>query len=198
MLSLPNQGFGASITLKPNSPPGALDPSQYYTLDLGSGACTYECVWSKCMNDPGCSCPANQSIMQCGNQYPVKTGNMVGPTKQGVDGLICGPSGNCNTNPPDTWGDIGDYISPNGTQSSTSRSLTVAPVWDDCAQTILPGTQGQQVTVIGFIEVFVDGIQGTKVLGHLVNPQGCVGTGTGTGTGPFAAPIRLVQAPPAS
>jgi len=188
MNTLPNRGYGAPITLKPNSPPGALVPSQYYTLDLGSGAATYRCVWSGCMSDP--TCGANLSIVQCGSQYPVKTGNMVGPTQQGVDGLI--------GNPPDTWGGIGDYISPGGTHSSTSHSLTVAPVWDNCAQTINPGTNGQQVTIIGFVEIFVDGIQGQNVVGHVVNPMGCGVGGASSGTGPFATPIRLVQAPPAS
>ena len=189
MQTLANQGYGALITLKPNSPPGALVPSQYYTLNLGAGAATYACVWSSCMSDPACG--ANQSIVQCGSQYPVKTGNMVGPTKQGVGNLI--------GNPPDTWGGIGDYISPGGTHSSTSNSLTVAPVWDDCAQMILPGTNGQQATVIGFVEIFVDGIQGTNVVGHVVDPLGCGPGGAGAGgTGPFATPIRLVQAPPAS
>jgi hypothetical protein len=188
MQAQPNQGFGALITLKPNSPANALSPSQFYALDLGSGANTYQCVWSSCLNDPACG--ANQSIVQCGSQYPVETGNMVGPTKQGVNALI--------GNPPDTWGGIGDYISPSGTASSTSGSLTVAPVWDNCAQTINPGTNGQQVTIIGFVEIFVDGVQGQNVVGHVVNPMGCSGNGGGTGTGPFATPIRLVQAPPAS
>jgi Flp pilus assembly protein TadG len=197
MQTLPNQGYGNPIILKPNSPPGALDPSQYYTLDLGSGANTYQCVWSSCMSDPACG--ANQSIIQCGSQYPVKTGNMVGPTKQGVDNLICGPSGNCNTNPADTWGGIGDYISPTGQASTTSRGLTIAPVWDDCANQIMPGTNGQVAKVIGFVEIFVSGIdKGTNsVTGYVVNPLGCNGSGS-TGTGPFATPIRLVQAPPAS
>ena len=196
MQTLPNQGYGTPITLKPNSPPGALVPSQYYTLDLGAGANTYACVWASCMSDPACG--ANQSIVQCGNQYPVKTGNMVGPTKQGLDNLICAPSGNCSTNPPDIWGGIGDYLPPGGgPASSTSRSLQVAPVWDNCAQVIDPGTNGQQAKVIGFVEIFVDGMQGNNVVGHVVNPLGCSGNGS-TGTGPFATPIRLVQAPPAS
>jgi hypothetical protein len=196
MQSQPNQGFGANITLKPNSPPGALVPSQYYTLDLGAGANTYACVWASCMSDPACG--ASQTIVQCGTQYPVKTGNMVGPTKQGMDNLICGPSGNCNTDPADTWGGVGVYYPPGGgPASSTSRSLQVAPVWDDCAQVINPGTNGQQAKVIGFVEIFVDGITGNNVVGHVVNPQGCSGN-PGGGTGPFATPIRLVQAPPAS
>jgi hypothetical protein len=96
-------------------------------------------------------------------------------------------------------GGVGDYISPSGTASSTSRSLTVAPVWDDCAQTINSGTNGQQVTVIGFVGVFVDSADSKgNVSGRLLNPMGCKGTGSGGGTGPLAAPIRLVQAPPAS
>ncbi len=187
---------GSPISLKPNSPPGALDPSQYYTLDLGSGANTYQCVWSYCMSNPACG--ADQSLLQCGSSYPVKTGNMVGPTQQGVDGLICGPSGNCNTNPQDQWQGIGDYYNPStGMISTDSRSLTIAPVWDDCSNPIMPGTNGQVAQVVGFVEIFVDGTSGSNVVGHVVSVLGCGPSGS-TGTGPFATPVRLVQVPPAS
>jgi hypothetical protein len=202
MQSQPNQGFGASLTLKPGcasnnctSASNTLPPSQFYALDLGTGASTYNCVWSSCMSDP--SCGSSQSIVQCGSQYPVKTGDMTGPTQQGVDGLICGPSGNCNKDPQDTWVGIGDYLSPSGQASSTSRSLTIAPIWDDCSQPINSGTNGQQVQVVGFVEIFVDQMSGKNVLGHVVEPMGCGGS-PGSGTGPLGTPIRLVQAPPAS
>lgn len=192
---------GSTITLKPNSPSNALVPSQYFTLDLGSGADTYRCLWSNCMSDP--SCGANLNIESCGNSYPLKTGDMTGPTKQGVNNLICGPSGNCNTNPADTWGGIGpdgpSYISPSGQVLTTSRSLTIAPVWDNCSQPYPnPGTNGQTAKVIGFAGIFVDGVQGGNVVAHLVAPLPCSSTEAPTGTGPLANPVRLVQAPPAS
>ena len=133
---------------------------------------------------------------------------MVGPTQQGVGDLI--------TNTPDTWVGVGKYQAPNGTISDTSNQLTIAPIWQDCGTTpIHSGTNGQQVAVIGFLEIFVDGMSnangclgggggkgggGAKsyVQAHPVNPLSCgaIGSQPGPGTGPMAIPIRLVQQTP--
>ncbi len=189
-----NSQIGQQFVLKNNAGGGSIVPSQYAELNFGSGANTYSCLWSSCITSSNCA--VNPAVVptdsiQCANSYPVLTGDKVGPTMQGVTALI-GSS-------PDTWQGIGEYVSPSGQILTDSRSLTVAPVWDDCAQPLCSGKScpsSYNVKVIGFVEIFVDGFKAGDVTAHLVRPLGC--NGTGTGNGPFATPIRLVQAPPTS
>jgi Flp pilus assembly protein TadG len=201
---------GMCATIRPTSPAdvkkGDFSPGQFFSLDFGSGGSTYRCVWSSCLNDIACN--ADQSVIACGKEYPVKTGDMVGPTKQGVGDLI-GDS-------PDTWVDVGQYETPSGTILDTSRSLGTVPVWDNCNHPIGSGTNGQTAAVLGFVEVFVDGMGNSTVCSggrggqkdfvevHMVNATPC-GSGTGgsgggsgggtggTGTGPFAVPVQLIK-----
>ena len=199
--------LGQCVNMRPTRPSdsGLPAPGQFFSLDFGSGANTYRCVWANCLNTP--SCNADTAAIQCNNSYPVKTGDMVGPLKQGVNGLIGSPQ--------DTWISVDQYQTALGV-SSTSRSLVIAPVWDNCSQPITTGTAGQTAKVLGFIEVFVDQLSNSAVPGclgatsgtggggswveaHLVNQISC-GTSTGTiagstATGPYGVPIRLVKTP---
>ncbi len=201
----------APIGLTPAAPGDTQTPSQFYALDFGSGASTYRCALGQCLND----CGISADTVKCGDSFPVETGRMVGPTRQGVDDLI--------GNPADTW--AGRY--PNSTSewtfhpggntsvySDTSRSLAVAPVWSNCDASgkliaLKPGTSGQTVQIIGFIEIFVDGMQGTAMQGtamqaHMMQPIACSVFGSGgggggggtTGSGPLGIPVRLVNAAP--
>lgn len=180
--------LGTQLSIRPTDPSNALLPGQFFSLNFGSGASTYSCTLGQCAN----YCSVNQSVISCGSSYPLKTGNMVGPTSQGISTLI--------GNPPDTWVAVGQYSS-GGVISDTSRSLVTAPVWDDCTQVISPGYKGQTVKVVGFLEMFVDGMQGSSVQAHVVNEIACSVTGsggsgaTGGNTGPLGVPIRLVQKP---
>ncbi len=181
--------MGTQKGIRPVTPSKALAPSQFYSLDFGSGGSTYRCAWGQCLN----YC-AGTSEIACGSKYPVETGNMNGPTKQGVDDLVGRPA--------DRWISIGNY-DVNGVTMSTSKSLVVAPVWNNCdpSNQIVPGTNGQQVEVVGFLELFVDGMQGNDVQAHFVAPIACPRNGGGGGgagnpnpsTGPYAIPVRLVQ-----
>jgi hypothetical protein len=196
--------------IRPTSPAdaksGGFSAGQFFSLDFGSGANTYRCTWSSCLNNVNCG--ANQSTISCGNSYPVKTGDMVGPTKQGVGDL---------TTPTDTWLGPGQYQTPGGTIVDTSKQLSVIPVWDNCNQKINSGTNGQTAKVIGFLEMFVDGMSnqngctkggggggggnGNWVKVHSLNATGCGSGGQGLGggqngpppTGPFAVPVQLVK-----
>jgi Flp pilus assembly protein TadG len=199
---------------RPSDASGTLAPGQFFSLDFGSGANTYRCTWGSCLNQ----CQVDTDVIQCGKPYPIKTGDMVGPTSQGVDNLI--------GNPPDIWKGVDQYY-PGGDTSKTtdtSRALAVVPVWDDCTppgNTITTGTNGQTVNVLGFIKTFVDG-QGKWQAGclgptgagsggagkpdwvkmHIVSQIPCSAAAGGGGgaagtpaTGPFGVPIRLVQVP---
>ena len=182
-----------AFTLKPGDPVNSLEPSQFYALDFGAGASDYRCTLGNCMNDCGIT-----DTVACGDDYPVKTGNMIGPTRQGVDDLI-GPT-------KDTWVAVGQYEDPNQVIWPTSSQLVVAPVWDNCCQVINPGTNGQTATVVGFMTLFIDGMKGNDVKAHLVDATECPGAGGGgggpggvgpapSGSGPLGKPVRLVQTP---
>jgi Putative Flp pilus-assembly TadE/G-like len=198
-----NQSGGFRFTgqcnfIRPTSPSGALLPSQFYSLDFGSGAATYRDVWANCLNLVSGATPG---VVKCGDSIPVETGNMVGPTRQGVGDMI--------GNPQDTWlgpdptTGVLQYQTSTGI-SNTSKSLAVVAVWDNChPPAITSGTNGQSAPIIGFLDVFVDGMSndcsgpangGNNVRVHTVNAITCNGPGSGSTTpGPFAVPVQLVK-----
>jgi hypothetical protein len=110
---------------------------------------------------------------------------------------------------PDIWHGLGQYEDgATGVIYDTSRQVVVAPVWDNCCQTINPGTNGQTATIIGFVDLFIDGSKGGgDVDAHLISTTPCAGFGGSGGggggagvpppnvSGPLGRPIRLVQTP---
>ena len=118
----------------------------------------------------------------------------MGPTKQGVNDFLGNP-------PTDTWGAVGQYITPNGL-SDTSKAVVLAPIWDTCgASGFCPAGDfptGTKVTlqIIGFAAFFLDGIQGSDVVAHLINVSSCGASGGGpgeTGGTVLSIPLRLVR-----
>ncbi len=170
------------LGIRPTTPNQALTPSQFYSLDFGAGAATYSCTIGSCLNDCGIT------SVKCGDAWPVETGNMVGPTNQGVTQLI--------GSPPDRFLNIGEYQTSSG-PSDSSQSLVIAPIWDNCTQSISSGTAGQKINIIGFLELFVVGMNGNTVNVFPIQPIACStqGGNPGPGTGPMAVPVRLVQTP---
>ena len=188
LTSLGLSKVGQQLQIRPDNPENALTPGHFYSLDFGSGADDYRCALGNCLNE---CFPGGTDVIRCGDRFPVKTGNMVGPTNQGIRDLV--------GDPPDEWVAVGQYRDGDGNIWDTSRSLAIVPVWDNCAQAISPGYHGQQVEVIGFAELFFDGQRGSWVVTHLVNATGCAEAGspgsTDPGTGPYGFPVRLVQNP---
>lgn len=189
--------------LRPTQPNQAAAPGQFFSLDFGSGGQDYRCTIANCVN----SCGGSTAI-RCGNAFPLKTGNMVGPTTQGFNDLIGAP-------PEDAWVSPGRYREiATGIIKDSSEALVTVPVWDDCSQPISSGTAGQQMVVIGFVQMFVDNVvqsgpnQG-ETTAHFVSATSCAtssaggggSTGGSTGgvnsgpTGPQARPIQLIQNP---
>ena len=187
--------LGSVKNIRPTNPQNdqILEAGQFFSLDFGAGGATYSCTLGSCLND----CNVDISVVQCGQSYPLKTGDMVGPTRQGVRDLT-GPT-------PDTWVQLGKYQHADGKIYDSSDQLVVAPVWDSCSQTITPGFHGQTVQIIGFMELFIAGVENGKdggVRSYFVKPAACPGNGAGAGgnefganTGPFGIPIRLVKTP---
>jgi Putative Flp pilus-assembly TadE/G-like len=189
--------FGQEFTLKPQQPSTAIAPGQFYAIQLpGSvGGSDYRA------NIGSCATP----YLRCGNSYSVETGNLVGPTQQGVEDLIGNP-------PTDTWtGTIGEYQTPNGL-SDLSRNLVVAPIWSSCAMAgfcpseNFPSGTTVSLQIIGFATFFLEGIQGGNVQARLISVSSCgalsggsgggaAGGGGETGGTVLSLPLRLVREP---
>jgi hypothetical protein len=187
------QLMGTLQTIRPTSPSGALAPSQYYSLDFsngsGGGASTYACA----LASPLASCGIAPSVAACGTSYPTENGDMKGPTQTGIGNLL-GSS-------PDSYLAPGAYQHGNGTVTDTSSQLIVAPVWDDCCSGCQIGSGGGNVTIIGFSNWFIEGLDngGTDpgVVANFINAAGCGAGGGGNGGGvatnaPFGIPVQLV------
>lgn len=179
-------------TIRPTSPQGALVPSQYFSVDYGSGASTYRCTLSGCLNNCGVSNPTQY----CGGTLNTETGNMVGPTYQGVNSLIGDP-------PLYQWQGLGDYLDTQTNQvMDIAPNVVVTPVWNNCTSTIHSGAQS--FTVAGFAQLFIANVDSAgDIEAYLINASPCApngGNGNGNGnpgeaSGPLGIPIRLIQAP---
>jgi Flp pilus assembly protein TadG len=173
------------VSIRPTTPSASLAPSDFYSLDFGDGGNTYRCTIGECLYQCGVT------SISCGSRLPIETGDMKGPTKQGVKDLIGDPS--------DTWIGPGEYQTSVG-PATTSRSLVVAPVWDSCdpANKLKPGKQGQTIKIVGFVTAFVAGMRSNDVQAYIVSRTVCSNVGGGsisTATGPYGIPVRLVQNP---
>jgi hypothetical protein len=205
--------FGNPYLIRPTTPSVAksgLAPSQFYSLDYGNGtdpvtgepiggADMYRCTLGRCANQCGvpdllaCSSSSTVNVVD----IDVETGNMVGPTWQGIDTLI-------GTSDIDTFDAWKTRLSTDGT--ATSRNLVVAPIWDTCNQPVRSGTN-VDIHVLGFVKVFVDSVvhpsdgggQAGDITAHVLGPITCSDMEGGGGTpptpGPYTIPIRLVQSP---
>lgn len=219
---------GEQIIIKPGDPNGGTTaaPGKFWPVFLPAGSVASQCP--SCANGSGgggsgsgslyrfnIEC-CNQNQIVCGIQtiQPI-TGNMVGPTQQGVDCLIHqsgsknSPSG-MDTMDPTTLQISAGSGNPYGLSGAiaTSDSVVTIPVYD--GTTLCPGSSCPSTTtvnVIGFIQLFVeyeDGSNQGNVLTYVMNVSsgscstGGSGGGGGGGTTVVAAggspiPVRLIQ-----
>src|SRR5438876_11022702 len=177
--------FGHEFRVTSQDPSNRLAPGQFYAIDLSKGG-------GNDYKDNIANCAS--TYVRCLDSYSVLTGNKAGPTQQGVNDLVGNP-------PTDTWGSVGQYKTPNGL-SDTSKAVVLAPIWDTCgASGFCPAGDfptGTKVTlqIIGFAAFFLDGVQGSDVVAHLINVSSCGASGGGpggTGGTVLSIPLRLVR-----
>ncbi|MFB3916595.1 MAG: pilus assembly protein TadG-related protein [Terriglobales bacterium] len=190
------------LSIRPIRPASALAPSQYYSIDFGellnssSGASTYRCTLGNCLNE--CASGTVSPTVACGNSFPLETGNMVGPTGQGVD-ILTGPT-------PDTFGGFDEnkqfYYFKDGIDSLRvykSEQVALVPVWNNCAEIITPGYHGQRVSIVGFVSMFFSSWDSSQqsVRAYFLGATPCRAAGTPGGAASAAqpVPIRLIQNP---
>lgn len=186
--------LGAPFTIKPNNPSDALAPGQFFAIALpgSTGGADYRDNIGKC----------SPEVIYCQSVYPVEPGNMIGPTLQGVRDFI-GPN-------PDVFLSVGRYQRSDGVISDTSPQLTTAPIWDECNmagfcpdQELPDSGRNVRIGVIGFAQIFLEGVQGNNVVARLIGVAACGAGGGGPGgggpgppeIGPYSVPVRLVRLP---
>ncbi|HKT12285.1 MAG TPA: pilus assembly protein TadG-related protein [Terriglobia bacterium] len=221
---------GEVIIIKPGDPTGGLTASagKFWPVFLPVGSVASDCP--SCASGGGGGGPSSGSLYRqnieccnhntivCGSQQvqPI-TGNMVGPTEQGVDCLI--HQGGTKANPvgmdifdPAAWTITAGTSNPYGLTGTidTSDSIVTIPVYD--GNVLCPGSScpsSVNVTILGFIQLFVeyeDGSNNGNVYAYVMNVSSCAagagggstgGTG-GTGTtistgGASPIPVRLIE-----
>jgi Flp pilus assembly protein TadG len=193
---------GTQFVMKPQSPGGALNPSDFYEINFGGGgggSPEYEQGIAGCLD--------NFEVL-CQNSYEVLTGNKKGPTKDGINALIGYP-------PEDSYHAPGQYQHPAGSGPpyyDDSRALVSAPIVDLCSWTDGAGTSfcpaGQLpsggnpvLRVVGFAKIFVESVgqpgptQG-DVVARFIDAAPCgPGAPTSNGSTVNGFPLRLVRAP---
>lgn len=193
--ALPVSSNPRRFTIKPSnggSSTGPIAPGEYYAVRLGdsSGGSDYKTNIETCTPE----------TIACGVSYATEPGAKIGPTKQGACGLICyNGSENCSACQKDTYVSPGLYQRPDGTQTTTSRSLVISPIIDVCQycpSNFPTGTSTLQV--IGFALVFIEDVDANNVLARLIDVTACTAGGgeiNPAETGSFSLPIRLVRVP---
>jgi len=228
----PTGPIGEAYTLKPGSPGGAAAPGQYYAAyipDTSQFATECPACASQSPGGGGSgSAAVYRTNIECCNNNPIvcgsnnitlasTAGNMVGPTRQGVDCLIhqsgssfsggsnCGQdrmgdiSNPCSGPPPAVMTDLSITAGPNnpyvsvGTYipSQQSDSVVALPIWDG---TPLQSGQNPSVNIVGFLQLFIqsEGSPQGTVYGTVLNVTSCGDGGSGSGsnngtTGPIVA-----------
>jgi Flp pilus assembly protein TadG len=218
--------IGEKLTLKPGIPQSAPAPSQFYPVDIPPGTTPAQCP---APGAPGCGggissggggpgaslyrqniacCNTNNIV--CGNvSVNWKTGNMQGPTRQGVECLIhangAGPNQGQDTityNSTNGFTITAGSNNPNpnlvGKNITSSDSLVTVPLYDGSPP--CPGQScGSSVAIVGFLQVFLEQVDNQgNVLATVMGISGCGSGGSGNpspvstgGTSPI--PVRLVQ-----
>ena len=187
-------GPAVQFIIKPQNPAEALVPSNFYPIQVtGAGAAVYRADIGGCGDN-----------VACGDQYTVETGNMVGPTGQGVRDLVS------LENRSYSFSGEHQYLS-GGIHRVPNPQLAAVPVWNACAdpfftydpsagqcpaEAVASGTN-TLYTVGAFAQIFVEGMVGQGVEVRLIDLTTCTGN-TGPSTdeaGPLAIPVRLVRVP---
>ena len=170
-----NSDFGTELVLKQGSPGDAISPGQFFPIDLpipdgpDTGGDRYRENISTC----------NGQVVEVGDSVFTENGNMVGPTKQGIQALV-------DLDPDARWDPTLGIIN-SGFPPGASPRIGRVPMFDP---RIPPISGKQELKVTNIAGFFIEGIAGNgTVTGRLVPT-----TGTGAaGPGALLQTVRLVR-----
>jgi Flp pilus assembly protein TadG len=168
---------GMLITLKSDND-SKINPSIYYPWAIpgNTGASDYERDISGC----------NQTLMAFGAVLTPEPGNMVGPTKQGMDDLIA-------KDPGAYWDEAANRVV---SDKHPSPRVVAIPLFDpDFYESGKHGGRNASFKAVNYLGFFIEEMRGNEVLGR-ITPIGGLRRGAGFGPAPegaFPMVIRLVQ-----
>ncbi len=173
-----NNGFdiGVQLIVKQANPNAAIAPGQFYPIDLpipnspDTGGARYRDNISTC----------NSSTVNIGDTLWTENGNMVGPTKQGVQDLI-------DQDPGAQWDATNKVVSGSQYGENGSPRIIRIPFFDPR----FPFTSGKQSFVVTNIaSLFIEGINGAGVVTARILPASGI---NGGGTPGGLQTVRLVE-----
>jgi Flp pilus assembly protein TadG len=191
----PGTGFtiandlGTPMTLKFGNPndaisPGVFNPVRIPTWDGDSqGGADYEASISGCNGIP----------VGIGDVLQAEPGNMIGPTKHGIEDLIdLDPNAQWDSN---TKSVINSCATATPSCGGRSPRVVAIPIYDAA---IYDSTRRQglpQFTVVNILGFFIDRMQGNDVVGYLTEVPGLVRAATApiSPESSFLAQIQLIR-----
>jgi Putative Flp pilus-assembly TadE/G-like len=190
----PGTGFtvavdkGLKLTLKHGSPQDSIAPGVFYPVRIprydgnSTGGNDYRENIASCNGVP----------IEILDTLETENGNMIGPTKQGVDDLIA-------LDPNAEWDPTSMSVVNSCAQSATpcaanSPRIVAIPVFDTAEYHAGKMNGLTTLTVVNILGFFIDDIQGNDVVGYLTEAPG-LSTGNSAIAPPasFLAQIQLVR-----
>lgn len=155
--------FGRPILLKSGDPKKAPQPGWFYPWDVpqadggpAAGGDRYRWNIANC----------NPTLVTLGEQYMIENGNMIGPTRQGMDELIA-------KDPGAYWDLAGDSVAMSAAPAwEGSPRIVYMPLYDP-REEIGPGKK--PVTITTVTAFFIEEMRGNEVFGRFLYPSGVPG-----------------------
>jgi Putative Flp pilus-assembly TadE/G-like len=191
----PTTEYGLQVTLKVGSAQSTLSAGWFQALDLpnadgspSSGGADYRANIGNC----------NANTFGIGDTVPVETGNMVGPTGQGIGDLVAkDPGASWNTSTNSVQGSCAPGICPDGQYHARSPRIVAVPLFDMDAFFLGSPNGKTTVTITNIMGFFVEGMGGTgnkDVIGRLVAIPGVTkGAGSVDESASFLRKVLLVR-----
>ena len=190
----PGTGFtvvadlGLQLVLKESQPQDSIAPGWYFPVRLprydgeSTGGDDYRENIASCNGIP----------IEIGHTLESENGNMIGPTKQGVEDLIA-------QDPDAEWDPDSKSVINSCAQSATpcaakSPRIVAIPIFDTGEYYAGKLNGNVVVTVVNILGFFIDDLQGNDVVGYLTEAPGLiVGNSTITPSSSFLSQIQLVR-----
>ena len=184
--------YGTELLLKPGQPNDTINPGWFQPIRLpgNTGAADYRADWASCANIGG--------TFKIGDYLDKENGNMIGPTRQGVEDLLAlDPAATWNYTTKEVqnscWQTSSCVGNPNATQSPRIVAL---PVFDLQEYLATGGTTGNgQVRIVNILGFFVLNMVGNDVRGILMTAPGLYNSSGSSVPGPasFLVTISLIR-----
>jgi hypothetical protein len=180
--------YGLEITIKDGNPQQAIQPGWYYPVIInpieGPGGDNYRDNIATC--DP--------TVISAGDVLTMEPGNMIGPTRQGIEALIAqDPNADWGQDEDGNWGVQGGCMAAQSPCALSPRVVAI-PVFNPDTWDLGPSNGRSSVTVTRVIGMFIDRIQGNDVIGYLMPYPSAPHGGTGGIPGEsFVVSVILVR-----